>query len=343
MPQFQMLEANPSFGSQLGAALGGGVSKGISASLQHHLEQKAKKQEIEDLLSALNIPRAKPPNPANSQNGQTATDQGAGASPQQDAGIGTLTPEHVVAANIMNKNAGPAVTALYQTQQKEDREQRKFERQVGAQPFMEEMQSLRKSLPELTTSINAADDAIRSGDLSGFSKDYWAEKFDMPQLTSAKGKQLKAATKNFMSQGKELFGSRVTNYDVSLLEGMFARIGESKYAQSAALEIQRARRDLQQAKLKASDQVRETSGGIPSDIDLRVNKILQGEEEKIQENLRSRLEVFAALDGQNVDWRNTKKALPEDTYLVLKNGKPLGTANSEEIKKLKGSGYRFIK
>ncbi len=60
MPQFQVLEPNPGFGSRLGAALGGGIGQGLSQQLNQMLEQKQRKKQLEGLtpfLEQLNVPK----------------------------------------------------------------------------------------------------------------------------------------------------------------------------------------------------------------------------------------------------------------------------------------------
>lgn len=49
MPQVQVLEGNPGFGSQLGKALGAGLSEGLSSGLNQMLQQKQRKSALSGL------------------------------------------------------------------------------------------------------------------------------------------------------------------------------------------------------------------------------------------------------------------------------------------------------
>lgn len=342
MPQLQIIDRPPSFGENLGKALGGGISEGISSRLGSFLKQKEDKAKIQNQMELL---KSIAPG-LFSQQEEIASDIESKIAPsmQEPSQLSTrpsksaISDQQLLALGLVNPNIAKIAQKNEQMRLQELESAEK-----SAAPYMEEYRRIKTALPDLTTSINVAEDAVKSGDLSGFGSDYWSEKLNFPQLLTAKGKQLKSATKNFMAQGKELFGARPTNYDVSILEQMFARIGESKWAQLSAIEMQKARRDLQEAKVLATDDIRRQSGGIPRNIDLLVDDKVKQREKDIQDNLRSRLEIYAALDGQKVDFRNTKKILGEDEYLVLENGKPIGTATSREIAKLKKENYRFIK
>lgn len=350
MPQIQMLPASPGFGSQLGAALGQGLGGGIQQSMAQHLKQK----EMTNLLESLGVSIPKQPSPLRGKSPEAVSGMpaiqalGPQGEAQQQGGLQNLRPEQLVAATIMNPELGKTLGTIYEGQQRAAENTRKFElkniesAEKAAAPFMEQVQGWQSTLPELSTSIDLAEDAVKNNELSGFNKDYWAEKLGFPQLTSAKGKQLAVATKNFMTQGKDIFGARLTNYDVSLLEKMFARLGESKWASLSAIETQKLRRDLLQEKVNITNDIRRQVGYTPRNIDLLVEDRMKKSEQDLRDKFKAKIELYSALDGQKTDFRYVKKTLKPDEALILKNGKPMGIAKKSELKELQKKGYDFL-
>lgn len=367
MPQIQILPAAPSFSSQLGEQLGAGLGLGLAGGLNRMLENKKNQRSAESLANQLglkdeskssfvgtfgNIP-AKDQFSAFEQM-MTAQILGQYLQGQQQApqipttsqGVESLEPTDI--SKPISRAPLPAIGKLAPLAQQE-REERKLalktteSEERAAEPFMQQIRGWAQIIPELNSAIDTSEEAIKSGELSGFGKNFWAEKLNFPQLLSARGKQLKSAVKQFMTQGKDLFGARPTNYDVQILESMLPRIGESKWAGLSAVEMQKFRRDMLEAKVNATQDIRRDLGRTPRDIDLRVEDSIKGIEEARRRELKSKLELYAAMDGTPVDYRYTKQTLLPDEYLILKDKKPIGIAKKEDVEDLKKQGFQIIK
>lgn len=273
MPQFQLLPPNPSFGSQLGAALGGGVSQGLSASLNSYLENKKQASMMKNLQEALGIsPQTQQKSPLTDEQftsqlpqieqgiGRDLTPQdldvlyknmqaGRMGSPQQaQRGIGSLTPEKVIAASAIAEKAGfphlgTAISSIYKGQEKKESEERAVFGE-GAKEFWKKLGEKRDKLPNLKSSLEAQMNAVMRGDVDPFSRGHIADiakSLGAPSSITAPletpgSKEFKTGLKTYLSSTlKDAFRGATTGREIELAEGLLAQAGSTREGNLASL------------------------------------------------------------------------------------------------------------
>lgn len=302
MPQIQMLEPSPNFGSQLGAMLGGGISQGLGQTLGSFFEQKKKQEQTKLLLESLGIQ-----SPHETRTGAALGSLNAEAPSQSSQPTGkqtlNLTPESVLTAALINPSVGTALSGIYQGQQKASEHGRDFNYKRAGK-VLEEADSARTALIDRRLALNTAKQAIDKDEVGFFSPSNISQTLsqitgiDLPQ--DATGAQLASAGKNFLiSTLAKVGGSRPNQFIEQQTYKAAPRIGQSKQANIAAYLPLEAGLEIEEKYLQSIDDLdkyyMQKQGFPPADlarqaqeairpwVDERMKKL----EADLRENLKS--------------------------------------------------------
>jgi len=272
MPQFQMLEPAPNFGSQLGAQLGAGVSQGIGQSLNQFFEQKQKQEKTNRILAALNIPN--PNQPKKAAGAGVGSASAEISSPKAAVNGFRLTPEGVAAVAFEDPALGAVFGSLLQAQEKGGEKEREFHYKRAGK-VLEEADAARNALIDRRIALNTAKSAIDKDEVGFFSPANISQTLgqitgvDLPQ--DASGAQLSSAGKNFLTSTlARVGGGRPNQFIEQQIVKATPRIGQSKQANVAAYLPLAAGLDIEEKYLQAIDDLdrfyMEKQGFPPADL-----------------------------------------------------------------------------
>lgn len=201
MPQFQMLDPNPGFGSQLGQALGQGFQGGISQGITKFFEDKQKKQQLQDLFSALGIsPSSEKQSPEElGEQDQELSSQERG----QSSFSRNITPQKLIAATAVNPQIGSAVGKIYEGEKKAEEQQKKREEKFEDRAFkrnekyLEKLGEAQTSLPKKKLALQQMRAAVDSGEFSGI-RNALADYTGLDFLKNAPAQTVNSAIKEYL-------------------------------------------------------------------------------------------------------------------------------------------------
>lgn len=334
MPDLQIINRPPSFGENLGQNLGAGLSQGIN----QFFERKQNQQKISDLMQSLGIPTSETSQAMNSLNSQQ--------SPQNQRGQGFgLTPQKILTAHQIDPSLAGPLSTLYQTQERAS--EKRIEREASRSgKFLDTVTESSRGIPERRTSINAAKQAVQSGQLAPLGGDFWADVLNAPQLKSASGAQLATAAKtNLIGSLGRITGGRPNQFIEQQINNAFAKAGQSKEANTAQLDILESILDMDEkyneTAFQLADQYEKELGYVPASIDRDTQKFLKPYIEQRQEKLAYDLQQNIESE-QGPGKRNEIKKVSKGTPLTLRKAKVLvdkyGDKAEEVAKKL---GYEI--
>lgn len=290
----QILEANPSFGSSLGAALGRGVATGATRALEFKQQmdmERAKLQQRKQLVDEFRRSKLEPESLAPLQ-GEERNKFFLEILPQLEEQKvkqfgDSLTQDEV---EDVWKNLDQIHTLAKPRQQREMQEEDPFreaeelellgetglskiatekakiaekrsEAQKGrhweiAKKALESNAALAQSLPQKEMALSGMIDSIESGDLGFFSLDNLAELTGIEGLRSPEGAKFKAESKEFLMGNLSRVGAKGLNQWLEKqVNQMSPQIGRSKEANLVVAEFLKAEAALQKRQIETTNRI----------------------------------------------------------------------------------------
>lgn len=279
MPEFQVLPAVPTFGSQLGQGLGqgfgSGLNEGLSMALSNMLERKKQEKKMSDIFSALGIsPQQQNP----SGRSLVQSTENTSMKPLTAKAL-ELTPEKVAAVSMIDPNLGKVFATLHETQQRTSEKEKEFQRSRSTK-YLDKISAAAEGLPERRIAVNSAKTAIQSGEMQPFGGDFWADVLHAPQLKSASGAALATAAKtNLIGSLSQISGARPNQFIEQQIDRAFAKAGQTKEANMAQMDIIEAKLDIDEKVTELANQMADEYaqqlGYVPENIDREVQKAVK--------------------------------------------------------------------
>lgn len=181
---------------------------------------------------------------------------------------------------------------------------------------------MRASLPKKKYALKLSREANDSGEIGALSLNNLAERLGLPELRSAKGAQLVTASKEqFLSNMSRVSAKGQTQFYEQRLLDMLPKIGQSQEANDTVQNILEGELEMDDLYLKTYSQLEQEDmdryGYVRSDIENRVDKILEEPNEKIFNKTSYKLrEVLEREKGTEWLRGNVLKKVPKGTYLT---------------------------
>lgn len=178
----------------------------------------------------------------------------------------TVSGQEVAAAGGIRQSFGEGIKfqGQQELQQQKIALQRAEHDYKRNEKWVDKLESRAEASEETLRALDLANDAVNSGELGPWSKAAFAEA--LPDhgflgmfkrvLTPSTAAQFKSASKTLLKSLKEIFGARPTNLDVTMLDQMFAKIGQSEAANRMANKILQMQPQADKMKAKIFDEIR---------------------------------------------------------------------------------------
>jgi hypothetical protein len=158
----------------------------------------------------------------------------------------------------------------------------------------EEAFNIERSLPEMELTLKQLESVIESGDIGQFTMANLAERLNIPELTSASGAQAKTLVKNFLIESMGAVGGKgQTQFLEKLLLDSLPKIGQSKEANTAVVEVLRAplemKRNFIEERNRIADEDRAKYGYVREGLDSRAIRAAQPRNEEVKEKVGYRV------------------------------------------------------
>lgn len=309
----QLLNRNNAAG-QLGAALGTGLGSGITNLLQNKLSEMERQRGIQNTKAGLQALGVSPEIANLPENLQGLAVKDILQRPQRQANLSQLqrllggssegeisgSPQNP--SNLFDNHAGISsqdfnnLARLGLQQQKAHQQQRQFETKEtrAAQqavdketlPFYTEINKSAKAAKDNNQRLSRMQELLNKGNLSnpvfyGLSKRIG---LNIPAFLTADAQEFNKLSQDFLKSAKDIFGSRLTNYDVNAFlqtvpelsqtdEGKQRIINNLKIFNEGALLRQHAIREV----------IRNNNGKRPANIEEQVDDIVNPQLEQLSE------------------------------------------------------------
>lgn len=295
----------PSFGSSLGKALGGGISQGMSRAhefAQQMAMEKAKQKALMDILSPQQQPQidmkkefleALPVIEQSLGRELTPSDldavwerlQGFSQQPQtskqKGIDLNELSPEQEIALGQMNPALSRVVSESKKRAQKQASEStsRAFSE---TKPYRERLEEQFRSAKDLDPILSQMENLIKRGKLSNPVIAKLADKFGLVGLLNPNSQQFQALSVGFLQNAKNIFGARVTNYDIQTYMDKIPRLAQTDAGKNALIDNFRALGKAAEVRNKVKNKIIKENNGIPPmNIEERVEERAAPELDKL--------------------------------------------------------------
>lgn len=207
-----------------------------------------------------------------------------------------------------------------------------------ADPILERNEKFKETLPLLESNLRAIQDS--APELT--TMDYIADRLNFEPFRSAKGSQLKAATKDYLIKTIQSIGGRPNQWIEQQIESALTKAGKSPEANLTVAEMLQYNLDVEKKKSQLIDQFAEedmqSHGFVKSDILSRANAALpdyvKEREAKMAYNLR---EIYEMEDPTRIEDMNKVR---EGTPLTFQKAKFLDEKFGEKAEQVaKHLGY----
>jgi hypothetical protein len=212
-----------------------------------------------------------------------------------------------------------------QVEQKQFNEERKYHT-AQSKPVLDKVFKLRDAVPKKQMALAMARDAVESNEVGALSLNNIAERFNLPELKTAKGAQLVAAGKeNLLSNVSRITGQK-NKWIEQQIASVFPRIGQSREANLIFSELLEAENALDQAYIDSYDTLskedKQQFGYVRDDIGDRIAERIKDTEKKIEDRLTYRTrELYEQEKGVINLRKDINKKPPKGTYLTPLNAK----------------------
>jgi len=237
-----------------------------------------------------------------------------------------------------------------QQEQKRFNEERDFHTK-GAAKAVEHVQKLRQSIPKKEVALALAKDAVASGEVGAFSLNNLAQRFGIPELTTAKGAQLiNAGKENLIANLSQVSAKAQNQWIEQRFSSMFPQIGLSKEANETMATMLESEvkidRSYEEAFNKLEKQDLDQFGYVKSDIDRRARDIAEPRDKEIIDETSYRLrEIYEREKGVKNLTDNVYQKVSKGTPLTLQNAKVFALKFNNDfdraIEHAKKMGYRI--
>jgi arsenate reductase-like glutaredoxin family protein/molybdenum-dependent DNA-binding transcriptional regulator ModE len=231
----QILPPRTGLGERLGTALGTGLSSGIQGLLSNKLEQMQRQQGLAQTqagLSALGISPDIAGLPADLQSIAVKEALARPRNQAYDKALsdllqGTTSPIDNEQLSQLSPQQKTELTKVALKQRNELQRQKEFETRQGfaeqrevnreTLPFFQETNKAAKAARDNNTRLQRMNELINSGKLTNplFYSILRSTGFDFPALMTADSQEFRKLSTDFLKNAKEVFGSRLTNFDVT--------------------------------------------------------------------------------------------------------------------------------
>lgn len=272
----QVIERTPSLGELLGAGISTGVQTGLQEKLKQFGEERLLKQKQEE--------RAKQGEAVAGALQHILGGESTGTISKEEASSlgASLTPENILKLGEISQK------------REKELERRKEFGHTATKTFREEMDRLTKSAPSQRLSLETMKDAIETGNIGAWSKDYMTDVLaDMTgvesfrNLKTLKGSQFLSAQKSLFSDLRELFPGQIRTAELTLFGQFLPQLGRSKEANLAVLGLLEATQSMKEKRIEAYHKILDQTGGYaPSNISSLVDESTKGSQKQIMDNYR---------------------------------------------------------
>lgn len=250
---------------------------------------------------------------------------------QNEPQINRLSPEKIAQINVINPKLTKHLEPIVKRNEMIAKESLKAD-MARSKEFLSKVDQIREGIPRKEMSLRQIDEAIASGTTLDTIRNQLADISHLESLRSAKGAQLRSATKEFfLSDLSSIPGVRANQFLEKALSSAMTDDTRTKEANEMLAAGMRSNLNLDIAKTQITSQVeneyRRTLGYIPADISSEVNKrlvpIAQNIQDKwandvqhIQENHDSSIQKFIKNINNPIQRKETakkiklKKAIP---------------------------------
>lgn len=319
MPAPFILPPNPGFGSQLGQNLGQGLSQGIGASLNQFLEQK----KSMGILKSLGLGVSNPSNEAGVPGISSSQSQ-------QNSGLQNLRSEQVLAANIQDpRGIGPAITALYENQQKNDK------------TALQETKDLRSSLNQgfiSAKSNKAIYDRMEKLNEQNLAKPFTntvSEYLDIPisVLSNPASEEFSKLSNTLSREISNIYQGRILASEFQNFLKQIPTLSNSKEGRTRIIETLRLLDKPKELQHNAYREVlKETGGKVPIDLHERIIQKIEPDLDNLGAELNNKIETVVNAKGKGKTLKKTESSKRLQVY--DSNGQVVGSIDESESKML---------
>lgn len=254
--------------------------------------------------------------------------------------VSNISDEDIVRASSIDPNVGRAMqhakdVALREKSEERKEKRREFEseREFGykrAGKVLENVDKQRSMMPVKDAALASMEDAVVNGDQGFFSYDKLAD-LGLEMFRTAKGGQFKTAAKTFFVSNVGKFGGRPNMFIEQKIEEMLPKVGRSREANLASLELMKFENDVDKKHIETVDKLEELymdkEGKLPSSFPKKVDELMKTYVEERQNQLALRLKELDREEkegqkmGRKMVPKGTKLTIPDiDKYLDMAEG-----------------------
>lgn len=340
-----VLQRKPSFGEQIGSGIGAGFSSGLASGAQEasrHKQMLAQiqakelakiegKQKLYDLLYGKN------PQPEERFGDQMAPQEmgedfsrSVMKEPQQNEQ--PYSDKQIEVAAMFDPNVArqmqEANKASFRREQFEHgkrKEERDFAYKETA-PYRTEIDKQARSAKDLEPVLSQMENLINNGKLTNPVIAKLADKFGVVGLLDPKSQQFNALSIGFLKDAKNIFGARVTNYDLQTYLDKIPRLVQTDQGKKALIDNFKTLGKASKLKKQAANEIIKQNGGIPP-IDL---------EERVEEKVAPEMEKLAS--EFNKSFIESSRSPSGKIRMRNPNGQ-LGEVSESDVQKAIQKGY----
>lgn len=307
----QILPRKTNLGTQLGEALGGGLSQGMQAGFANYMQQQQNQQASTQQQQQ------------RTQTAESLSNQifGPGPSSQKNqlvSALSNLDPkdqikgiEQLMTGQVLNQylqeSQKPKEEAAGQREASEipaigklaplahqQLEKKKFEYKKASdeknfaiketEDYRNHIKQQARSAEELSPVLDQMETLIKSGKLTSPVISKIADKFGLVGLLDPSSQQFQALSIGFLKDAKNIFGSRVTNYDLQTYLDKIPRLTQTDAGKRTLIDNFRTLGEASKIKNKIKNKIIKENGGVPPlDLEEQVSKESAPELDKLSE------------------------------------------------------------
>jgi phage FluMu protein gp41 len=308
---------------------------------QSAFEQTQKAQQFASLMGMI-APEA-PQAPQQPREPREATQQPRERKPYEVPKGSPRPPEvrdarQMASIGMANPNAARAIASADAVQEE------RFRRQVASHekisdPIIQRANELQEKTLGDEQRLDAMMDSIVNGDVSFFSRDNIADRFNIPLLRTAKGSQFLSIGKDlYVAEVSQLGGQTVRNQWIEKkLSDAFQKMGANEYANAAITEYQRFIHRLRKSRVDKTQEIandwRDQLGYVPAQLSAEVNKQMQSEVKEANREFAKRLKDIESAEKSKTplrtlpQYRDREEAITEE-----KTAQPIAKTGTVRMK-----------
>jgi hypothetical protein len=325
MPQYQLIDAQPDAVKQAV----GNFAQSFSENLRKSREEQRKTDVIDQIFNRQSSPSQNPLNSSNAMNGpsylgqqteapdnltkilndvkqhpDTLARQGVVSGPNPEGlNNARVTPQKMAQLKIVAPDVAKALEPVYESQTNKEKEGLKADVKRSTD-FLSKIDKIAEGIPRKELALKQIDQAIASGTKLDTLQNQLADVTGLESLRSAKGAQLKSATKEFfLSDLSSIPGVRPNQFLEKALSSAMTDDSRTKEANEMLAAGMRSNLMLDKVRIELTSQIenryKNQLGYVPSNISKDVNTALAPYAQQIQDQW--------ANEVQHIEEKNNKK------------------------------------